>query len=240
MIQRSLRIIFFIVLVLSFGALAQEKAPTAETESSVPELAAFHDVIYPIWHTAYPEKDYQALKGFVPEINKLAEKVFAAELPGILRDKKAKWDEGLAELKNAVGDYNKAAAGSDNAALLTAAEVLHTKYEMLVRTIRPVLKEVDEFHKVLYVVYHRYLPDKKIEEIKAASQDLKSKAEAIPQATLSKRLEPKKEQFLAAAADLVTAATGLVEVCRGNDGPAIEKSVLKLHAKYQALEKVFD
>ena len=79
--------------------------------------------------------------------------------------------------------------------MLDAAEVLHAKYEMLVRTIRPVLKEMDEFHKVLYVVYHKDLPAKNWEAIRAAAPDLKAKAEAVTQAKLSTRLEPKAETF---------------------------------------------
>lgn len=62
--------------------------------------------------------------------------------------------------------YNEAASSGDNESLLNAAEELHSKYENLVRIIRPVIKEIDEFHKILYVIYHKYYPDKKNEEIR--------------------------------------------------------------------------
>ncbi len=215
-------------------------AQTEETESTVPELNAFHEIIYPIWHTAYPEKDYQALREFVPEINRLASDLYGASLPGILRDKKAKWEAGLEELKKAVGDYNQAASGEDNEALLSAAETLHAKFEMMVRIIRPVLKEVDEFHKVLYIVYHKYLPDKEHDKIGAVSQDLVMKAEAITQAQLPQRLAAKSDQFSAAAQELVAAAKALENECKSNDPEAIEKAVNILHTKYQNLEKIFD
>lgn len=232
--KRSAIIFALIVLVSGFAAFAQE------TESSVPELEAFHEIIYPIWHTAYPEKDISALKGFVPEVNKLAGKIFEAKLPGILRDKEAKWQAGLAEFKKSIEAYNAAAKGADDQALLDAAEVLHARYEMLVRTIRPVLKEMDDFHKVLYVVFHKSLPEKMFAEIKAMSGDLKSKAEAVTKATLSKRMEAKSAAFQAASTDLLKAAIELETACRGDDDAAIESAVLTLHTKYQALEKIFD
>ncbi len=219
---------------------AQEGAAASETESTVPELTAFHEIIYPIWHTAYTEKDVAALKGFVPQVNELAAKVFAAKLPGILRDKEPKWQAGLAELKASVEAYNAAAKGDDGKALLDAAEVLHAKYEMLVRTIRPVLKEMDEFHKVLYVVYHKSLPDKKWQEIRGFAPELRAKAEAITGAKLSARLEPKTAEFKAAAEDLVKAAVALEETSQGTNAAATEEAVLKLHTKYQTLEKIFD
>jgi hypothetical protein len=68
------RIILGILLALMVGlglaSAAQDMAK--ETKSEVPELTAFHEVIYPIWHTAYPDKDVKALRGFVPQINELA------------------------------------------------------------------------------------------------------------------------------------------------------------------------
>ena len=232
--------LFFILLFCGMVHLSLS-APfqTEETESWVKELGDFHEIIYPIWHTAYPEKDYAALREYVPEINRLAKNLFDAELPGILRDKKAKWDEGLEQLKKAVEDYNKAAAGKDDQALLDAAEELHTRFEMMVRLIRPVLKEVDEFHKVLYVVYHKHLPNKEYEKITAVTDDFIQKAEAITNAELPKRLAEKAEDFSAAANALLEASKNLKTVCMEGDGVAIEKAVESLHTKYQELEKIF-
>jgi hypothetical protein len=229
-------------LVLCLAALAALAVPAVpqETESSVPELTAFHEVIYPIWHTAYPEKDIAMLKSLVPQVNELAEKVFASKLPGILRDKQAKFDAGLAEFRKSVEAYNAAAKGADDKAMLDAAELLHAKYEALVRSLNPVLKEMDAFHKVLYVVFHKDLPDKKWDNVRSAAPDLKAKAEAITLAKLSTRLQARAEKFNAAAADLVKAATVLAGLGPDADGAALEQAVLKLHSRYQDLEKVFD
>ena len=228
------------ICLIALAAVAAVPAFAQETESAVPELSAFHEVIYPIWHTAYPDKDIVLLKSLVPQVDELAAKVFAAKLPGILRDKQAKWDAGLAEFRKSVEAYDAAAKGSDDKALLEAAEVLHAKYEALVRTIRPVLKEMDEFHKVLYVVFHTDLPAKNWEAVRAAAPELKTKAEAIVPAKLSTRLQPKSEPFAKAADELVKAATVLAGLGPEADGAAVEQAVLKLHSRYQELEKIFD
>jgi len=241
MFKKSFMVFVALILVCAVGApglvAGQE---SRETESSVPELEAMHEVIYPIWHDAYPNKDVAALRGFVGEVESLAGKVIAAELPGILRDREAKWKAGLEELKKAVDAYKAAAAGTDDQALLDAAELLHMRYEMLVRAIRPVLKEVDEFHKVLYVIYHKYLPDKKYDEIKAVAADLRLKAEAATKATLSKRLESRAAAYQTAAGKLLEAAQKLEAACAAGSGPEIEKAVEEVHSSYQALEAVFD
>jgi hypothetical protein len=227
-------------IALVLFAAAVVAAPAQETESAVPELSAFHEVIYPIWHTAYPDKDVAMLKSLVPQVDELAAKVYAAKLPGILRDKQVKYDAGLAEFRKAVDAYDDAAKGADDKALLDAAEALHAKYEMLVRIIRPVLKEMDEFHKVLYVVYHTDLPAKNWAAVRAAAPDLEAKAEAIPKAQLSARMQPKAEAFAKAAGELVKAVEVLAGLGPKADGAAVEQAVLKVHGRYQDLEKIFD
>lgn len=233
-------VLFLLLLFCPICLSASIATQTEETESRVEELSEFHEIIYPIWHTAYPEKDYEALREYIPEVNRLAKNVFNAKLPGILRDKQAKWDEGLEQLKKAVEDYNKAAAGEDNQALLDAAEALHAKFEMMVRLIRPVLKEMDDFHKVLYVVYHKYLPNKEYGNIRSVSDDMILKAEAITDAKLPTRLEAKNDDFSSAAQELLEASKKLKATCLTGNTDLVEKAVEFLHTKYQNLEKIFD
>ncbi|MCJ7553795.1 MAG: hypothetical protein MUO34_07915, partial [Ignavibacteriaceae bacterium] len=53
----------FLFAALSFNSagFAQEQKEISETSADVPELFSFHDVIYPIWHTAFPNKDIEML-----------------------------------------------------------------------------------------------------------------------------------------------------------------------------------
>ena len=240
MTKRLCAIISIFLAVAAIGIPAQEKAAAQETSSSVPELEAFHEIIYPIWHTAYPEKNIAALKSYVPRINELAAKIYTAKLPGILREKNAVWTAGVDKLKQAVDAYNTAAKGTDDQALLNAAEALHMRYEMLVRAIRPVLPEMDAFHKELYVVYHQYLPEKKWDDVRKAAPAMKGLAEAVAKAQLPKRLEAKTGMFNAAAAGLVEATAGLEGLAKSGAAAALEQAVIKVHTKYQALEKVFE
>lgn len=236
-ITRVISIIFLLTMGI---VIIAEQIPDPETESTVPELIAFHDIIYPIWHSAYPDKDYKALRGFVAEINAQAAKINAAALPGILREKKQAWESGLAEFNQAVAAYGKAAAGSDDQTLLDAAETLHACFEKLVRAVRPVAKEVDAYHKILYVVYHKYLPEKKYAEIGHAAADMVAKAEAVTQVVLSPRLAAKTEAFQAAAAKLLAETKALEAAGKANLEKDIPSLVEKVHGAYLDLQKVFD
>jgi hypothetical protein len=229
----------FFFLACSFLLFSQTDSIKHETETKIPALEDFHEIIYPIWHTAYPEKDYKALRGFLEDVNTKAEKVYMIKLPGILREKQAKWDVGIADFKKAVIEYNNMANGNDDKGLLDAAEKMHSKYEMLIRIINPSLKEIDNFHKTLYVIYHKYLPEKDYKKIYSLTGELLTKAEAITKVKLSKRLEARTMPFNEAANNLLSSVKELKDISEKGDGSAVEKAVEKMHSNYEKLDAVF-
>jgi hypothetical protein len=182
----------FIVL-LSSSTLAQTHN---EMQSQVPELKDFHTVIFKLWHDAWTNKNLVLMQELVPGIDSHLVKLQKVELPGILRDKKTKWTDGVKSLSEVVSEYKKAIATTDTQKILDAAEKLHSGYEILVRTIRPVMKEVDEFHKVLYPLYHYYMPKYEKDKIKTSIVELSAKMDSLLQAELPERLIEKQKAFL--------------------------------------------
>jgi hypothetical protein len=239
MIRKFILLVSFLFIATNYS-FAQEGTLSDETNGEVKELSDFHEIIYPIWHTAYPENDYKTLRSYDTEVTQLAGKIYSAKLPGILRDKQDKWNRGLAEFKNAVEEYSRTAKDTNSRAMLDAAENLHSKFEMMVRIIRPVLKEVDEFHKVLYIVYHKDLPGEDYEAIKNSCKDFINKAESIVKAKLPKRMDNKKEKFMNAANDLLLASKELEKICEAGVNEKIKPAVNTLHTKYQNLENTFE
>lgn len=234
--MKKLVIIFF-VLFLTFPVLAQHEH---ETSSDVPELTEFHEVIYQLWHTAWPEKNISMLKSLFPDIQKGIDKINSVELKGILRDKKPKWEEGLKKLNESVASYKSAIDKDNTQAILDEAEKLHALYEGLVRVVKPMVKEVDEFHQVLYMLYHYYAPEYNLAKIKESAAGIKEKMTDVMKAQLSKRLESRTEKFNSARTDLGKAVDELNNVVAKGNKDAIVKAVDKVHNKYQELEKVFD
>jgi hypothetical protein len=236
---RRLLTAFVIALPMAFAAGLMAQAPQ-EPSTSVPELEKFHEVIMPMWHTAYPAKDYAALRKIAPEVHAGVATIAAVKLPGMLHEKEAAWTKGVAELKAAAAAYAKAAAGKDDTALLLAAENLHTAYEAQGQIIRPVVPEMNEFHKTLYVVQHTYVPEKKWAEVCKVSGDLQAKAEALSKATLPKRVEGKADAFKKESAQLVADAKALAGACKANQPAGIEKATATLHSRYEGLGKIFE
>lgn len=236
-------ILFLLVFILfSFNnSFSQQEDHASEINSSVPELFDFHEVVYPLWHTAYPNKDYAMFKKLLPDVNAGVEKIYAAKLPGILRDKENEWNEGLNKLRTSVKDYNKSCEENNEAAMLTSAEELHSNFEMLVRIVKPVTEEVDEFHKVLYMIYHHYGPNKNTEELNKAIDDLMMRADELKNCVLPKWATDKKNDF-AEAADKLYNSTKELQTLKNTkaDYKQINEGIEKVHTDYQKLEALFD
>jgi hypothetical protein len=195
-----------------------------------------------MWHTAYPAKDINALTGFVPQIIISVDKINQAILPGILKDKDVKWRNQLNELNTAAENYYKASEDKNDVALLAAAEALHHNNEMMIRVIRPVLKEIDEYHQTLYIIYHKLYPDKKYEEIAGFLDDLILKANAIaqyPSDNLKRRLGDNTAKFDLASKELYNATLSVKEALKSSDLNKKDAAVENMHTIYQLLEAIF-
>ena len=198
-------------------------------------------MIYQIWHTAWPEKNVELLKSLAPDVEKGYDKIVKAEVPGILRDKKMKWEESVKKFGGTVKAYMDASKKNDAQAFLNVAEKLHSEYEGLVRVIKPMIKEVDAFHQVLYMLYHYYYPENKFDKIKESAAQLKIKMEALNKVQLSAKMKAKEEAFGKARTELSTAVDKLIEVTNaGNNKKDIDNAVDGVHSKYEALEKIFN
>jgi len=231
--------IFFTFVFFSIGFT--QVSHQMDTSWEVPELWDFHEVIYQLWHEAWPEKDTKVLKSLVPEIEEGYKKLSDAKLPGILRDKADSWDSGIKHMGEIIGIYKEASEKEEVQPLLDAAEALHSQFEELVRLIRPVSKEVDLFHQELYKIYHYYMPDYDYEKIKVSVANLRDLADNLENAKLPGRLKDKKEDFQKAISDLRKKVESLAEVvAQGNDQAKIEKSIESMHTAYQDLEGVYN
>ncbi len=236
--KKALFSLVVVALVCSGPVLAT--TVDADVEARVPALSSFHEVIYPLWHDAWPKKDVDALVALAPKVSAGVEAIAKAELPGILRDKKATWEAAVSRLTAIAGEYAAASQKKDGPALLAAAESLHSQFERMVRIIRPVLKELEAFHGTLYVLYHRQLDPFALEGVSQSVKALKEKMGPLSAAVLPERLKAKEAAFAAANGQLATSVDAAVASLEGKDEKAIRAAVDVLHSRYQEVEKIFD
>ncbi|HAL55021.1 MAG TPA: hypothetical protein DCP63_00735 [Bacteroidetes bacterium] len=239
MMKRALYIVALLFVCVGASVARQDRRD--ETKSEIPELADFHSVIYKLWHTAWPEKDVAMLKSLWPEIERGFTRLLDARLPAILHDKKEAWEKSLAEFAASVKEYQRAMEGSDTEAFLKAAEKLHAQYELLVRTVKPPLQEIDSFHQSLYMLYHHYGPEYDYRRITQSVIELEGKMVSLNQVKLPDRHREKEVRFLNARKDLGESLTNLSNIIAANKGKdAILVAIERMHSNYEALERVFE
>ncbi len=225
--------------VVTFAQDKKEHKPD-ETNGEVVALENFHDVIYKIWHTAWPQKDVAMLAELEPEVQQLGTALVKAPLPGILRDKKKAWNDNIEKLKELMKTYKLASSPVDSQKLLDAAEQLHSQFEKLVRVVRPKLKELDDFHTTLYMIYHYYMPENNKAKLVSAVKELQTKMGVLNKATLSERMKPKEKTFTEARTKLSKSVDEVVTAVAAGENKGIKASIENMHTDYQAVEKIFE
>jgi len=226
-------------LALAIAPAAAQAPKPEEITSSVPALDAMHEVIMPMWHDAWPNKDYKALAALVPAIDTHVTAIAKAELPGILREKAAQWKAGVATLSASAAAYKAAVASGNNETLMKAAEKLHMDYEGLVKVVRPILKEMDEFHAALYTLYHYQLSPFQLAKVTESAQALKAKMDVLNKAVLPDKLKAKTEAFAAQRAALGKAVDAVSAAVGTKDEAKIKAAVEAMHSAYENLEQLF-
>ena len=244
-----------VILALStaFGAhsvLGQEataqKAPAKtdiseqELSAKVPALSNLHKVIRPLWHDAYPAKDYAKIKELLPQADTLVAELDKAVLPGILRDKQEAWDAGKADMKSILEKLHAAAKADNQEEMLKLTEAFHAGFEKLVRTVRPVVPELEAFHQELYKLYHYYTPAYDLEKIRGAAAAMAERLDTLKVAKLPKRMADQQEKFQAEVAKLEAAVRELNATVKTDAKEKIKAAVEKVHTAYQETEKLFD
>jgi hypothetical protein len=230
-----------VVISMLFIALPVFAQLPDETSGRVPELDAFHKPIYALWHEAWPAKDIQSLKQLFHQVDSAYKTLDTATLPGILRDKQKRWNEKKVELRSAVDEYRESIEGNDTTKILRAVENVHMLYEHMVRIVRPVTQQIDDFHRVLYSLHHYYIPEKNMAMMRTNAEDLAKAMNAIDTVMLSKRLEKKKNQYEKKRILLSVAVKKYVIAVRTSK-PIDELVKLEnvVHVQYQLIEKVFE
>ncbi len=233
----------FSMAMLQCGKQQNQEAPKAQVSASVAPraaLEAMHEVIHPMWHDAYPARDVEQLKGLYPELQEKFALFQKVQFPDSLRDKSMHWKEGVAKLEQALKAYGEAVQKNDSTAILEAARELHSRFETLVKILNPPIPALDEFHKVLFKVFHDYLPNNDWGKINQTIPEFVEKARALKSATLPKRMADRQQEFEAARQELLAAVDELSKLKEADNRTRVKEALDNVHEAFKKLEEVLE
>ena len=228
-----------VLLAACGGSGSVPEIPVSEVTAEVAELDAVHELMYPLWHDAFPNRDFDTIRELVPQFEPLLTAVETVELPGILRDKQSRWDEGKARMMGSFQALKAAAEAHDHEGMLEHTEAFHMRYEGLVRIIRPVVPELEAFHQELYKLYHYYSPGYDVARITEAAAAMSERMEPLRAATLPSRLAERQADFAAGVAELGEKVEALRTALGEPDEETVKAAVEAVHSAYERVERLF-
>ncbi len=215
------------------------EVPAAELAADVPELDAVHEFMSPLWHDAFPAKDYEAIAAAVPQFETSLSALDAAALPGILQDKQARWDEQKLLLMESYEGLKAAVEAGSQDEILAFTEAFHMNYEGMVRIIRPVLPELEAFHQHLYGLYHYYGPGYDLEKIRGAATEMAGAIPPLQAAQLPANLASHQAHFEMAVTELGEAVGALVATLDSPSRADVDTAIDAVHTAYEEVEGIF-
>ncbi len=233
-----MKMIKWVILLLS---LSFAVAASAREESlKIPQLDKMHEVIHPMWHKAYPNKDVELLKSLYPQLKTDVSALAEVKIPDTFKDKQHRWSIGITQMQDVLKNYKSAMDKNDSTALLDAAKQIHSAYEFLVDVVNPPLPAMDNFHKVLYSVFHEYLPNEEWNKVKETIPAFQEKMALLNKAELPGRFKAKKAEFDQARSALSEKVDALGKLKNTNDNEKLKEAVLSMHNAYEKLEGIVE
>lgn len=230
-----------IFIIFTVSLFSQQIDSTDEVVSTVPELDALHEVVHQMWHDAYPNKDVNMLKDLLPLMQTSVEKIYKVELPPLLNESKDRWNQNVEKLRGSSEKYKRAIEENDEDKLLEATGEIHSEYEMFVRIVTPVTKEIGEFHKMLFRIYDNYLPNDNTDKLNSAIDDLVILADSLMNSKLPKWAADKNDEFVLSADNLYNSTLDLQELKDSDAGKKqIENGVEVVDVNFKKLVALFE
>jgi hypothetical protein len=222
------------------GTVVTNQAPVRDTTDKLAmAMEDFHSVLAPMWHEAFPQKDYKAIREKAPLFNQKLMALIVIPVPDDMEEEKR---EALLtkrqELAFYVDQYEKAAADSSDSALAASFEKMHWGYEELNKVFMVEIKELDSFHETLYYLMHKALPAKDYKSIKETVPVLKAEMDSLMLVKLPGSCYDIKDDFEAKRAALKDAVYQLVDVCQNGTNQQIDDALALMHEKFMELNMV--
>ena len=216
------------------------EVPAEELVAEVAELAAVHDIMRPLWHEAFPARDFAAIEAATAEFEPGLAALDAVELPGILRDKVERWNAQKQLLMETYEGLKAAVESGDEDQMLAYTEAFHMNYEGMVRIIRPLSPELSAFHQHLYGLYHYYGPGYDLEKIGSAATDMAASIPALQAVELPSRLADQQEHYGTAVTSLGETVDALIATLADPSRADVEAAIEAVHSAYAEIEGIYD
>lgn len=178
----------------------------------------FHEVMAPAWHTAWPEKDYEALLAAGPEFQKVFARIAESPLPEGSDAKKAYYVKCRDEFASLVDAYATAAENGDKDRVYELMPQLHEAFEKTAAaTVRISYPQVDGLAVTIGLILNTHLPENNRDGIAGSTETLLRKLDGITEKSLPPVLGWSTKDVMAEFSAMRAVAAKMKECCDSGD-----------------------
>ena len=129
-------LVLIVALAISYSQEKTDAAGNQEQTSSVKELDAFHELLHPLVHDAYPNKDFATIKKALPGLIKGANMMRIAGLPKEFGVKAGKYKKASQKLIKQLTDLNRKKSKYGDDAFGKKFMEMHDTFESIMDLVR--------------------------------------------------------------------------------------------------------
>lgn len=203
-------------------------APVQAEEESCPAARAaalghspiekFHDVLAPVWHESWPEKDYDALIAAAPKFVKAFEAVAELDPKLKLESRQTRFEDNRKLFGELVEIYAEAARVRQNDLVYEIMPDLHDAFERTASSLLPVTyREIEAIGIIGGTILKVHLPENNKEGITGSTETLLRQANNLTDETIPEELQYFKKDISKQIAKMRDQVSKMKECCDKND-----------------------
>jgi hypothetical protein len=232
-------VILFTVLVLSYYCGNLQAQTHERVEEDCPSHLAIqrqsglfeqlHQVMASAWHNAYPNQDYEALRGAIKKFNAKIPKLEELDPTFKTSERKEKFNRAREWFIKLVDQGKRAGAAGDDESLYDLMPDLHNKFEEMAFYLLSVhYPEYESFKIVVDLMIDTHLGNDDYEAIITSLEALKIKNEMLQKADVPQDLKSAEEAVILYLKDIDKICNDLDSACRSKNNKTIKDNLLKL------------
>jgi hypothetical protein len=197
---------------------------------------AFHKIMAPVWHGAWPDKDYDSLLAAGPTFKEAFAAIAKMKPTFKTLDRKKAFLKARDGFSKIIEMYAAAAERGDKETVYDLMPQLHDAFEMTASTLLPVYyPEIEAAVITLNLIMETHLPKNNMEGILGSTNTLLSRFESLTDTTtIPDELQEKKKEIRTEIAAMKKLAQQMKECCDKNDMEHYKEHVRELDTKLKS------
>jgi hypothetical protein len=236
----TLTLIAVLLLIPALMAGEQTCPANRAAEEGHKAFETFHGIMAPAWHTAWPDKDYDALLAAGPQFKEAFAGIAKLEPKFKTKTRETQFTELRQQFAEIVGEYVKAAEAGDKEKVYNLMPDLHDAFEHTASSLLPVhYPEFEGLVITFNLINETHLPKDNMEGITGSTETLMSKIDSLSEKTIPEELLEHKKEIMVEFATMKDLISKMKECCENKKMDQYKEHAAALEKEINSFIKAY-